>query len=209
MCFYDSHDFRVLTSYIKKSLILFCFSFLASGIPYRRLAYHYRIGTATVSNIIVKTCSAIWTELVNIHMPKQSVQNQEKIANDYFELWGFPTWIGSIDGKHCRIKCLSNTGFTRGSGSTQTVYSSGSRWQRSSKWRWHISLFSDSLIESDEYNIPPESRVPGSSYTLPYVLIGDEAYPLKTNLLRPFPSTNLTVEQKKLLIDDSVVQGNA
>lgn len=70
----------------------------------------------------------------------------------------------------------------------------GGRGRQSDGGTFHYSVI-NSLIESDEYNIPPESRVPGSSYTLPYVLIGDEAYPLKTNLLRPFPSTNLTVEK--------------
>jgi len=39
--------------------------------------------------------------------------------------------------------------------------------------------------------VPPDKELPGITIKLPYVLIGDEAYPLKTFLMRPFPSRNL------------------
>lgn len=35
-------------------------------------------------------------------------------------------------------------------------------------------------------NIPPPSRLPGSSIYFPYYLIGDAAFPLKPNIMKPF-----------------------
>ena len=33
-----------------------------------------------------------------------------RISNDFWHLWGFPVFLGAIDGKHCVIKCPSNSG---------------------------------------------------------------------------------------------------
>ncbi|CAF4889397.1 unnamed protein product [Pieris macdunnoughi] len=41
----------------------------------------------------------------------------------------------------------------------------------------------------------PASYRPGSS-TAPYVLVGDEAFPLKTYLMRPYPGTNLSTDKR-------------
>lgn len=51
------------------------------------------------------------------------------------------------------------------------------------------SQFGDAL-EYNELNIPDPRCLPGST-KFPYVLVGDEAFPLKTYLLRPFPWQNL------------------
>ena len=40
--------------------------------------------------------------------------------------------------------------------------------------------------------LPPPRALPGTDIVLPHFLVGDEAFPLKRNLLRPFPRTSLT-----------------
>ncbi len=42
-------------------------------------------------------------------------------------------------------------------------------------------------IEFRSLGIPSPERLPGSERVLPYVIVGDEAFPLKTNLMRPYP----------------------
>ncbi|XP_022165452.1 uncharacterized protein LOC111030325, partial [Myzus persicae] len=46
-------------------------------------------------------------------------------------------------------------------------------------------------LESNSLNIPPNQNLPGTNIEAPFVFIGDEAYPLKSYLLRPYPSRNL------------------
>jgi hypothetical protein len=41
-------------------------------------------------------------------VPKQGTW--ERIAKSYSELWNLPNCIGSIDGKHIRVKYFRNTG---------------------------------------------------------------------------------------------------
>lgn len=58
------------------------------------------------------------------------------------------------------------------------------------------SVFSNSsfgqAIEANSLNLPGSCPLPGtSSPSLPYVFVGDEAFPLKVNLMRPYPGKEL------------------
>lgn len=43
------------------------------------------------------------------------------------------------------------------------------------------------LIKSGEMNFPPSSTIPGVDVEIPYVVLGDEAFPLLNNLMKPYP----------------------
>ena len=47
-------------------------------------------------------------------------------------------------------------------------------------------------MENSFFNIPPPTVIPGSNIKLPYVIVGDEAFPLKPYLMRPYPAKQLT-----------------
>lgn len=51
-------------------------------------------------------------------------------------------------------------------------------------------------IDSGEINFPPPASPPGSDDPLPYVIVGDEAFPLKQNLMRPYAQRTLTHERR-------------
>jgi hypothetical protein len=53
------------------------------------------------------------------------------------------------------------------------------------------SAFGKALLQS-KLPFPADSALPGTTQpALPYVIVGDEAFPLRTNMLRPFPRKNL------------------
>ena len=52
------------------------------------------------------------------------------------------------------------------------------------------SSFGKSL-EDGSLRLPDPSPLPGASEPVPYVLVGDEAFPLRNYLLRPYPGRNL------------------
>lgn len=58
------------------------------------------------------------------------------------------------------------------------------------------------LLMNDQFKAPSPQCLPGSNIRLPFVLIGDEAYPLKKFLLRPYPSTHLDNKKKEVSIRD-------
>ena len=74
--------------------------YLASGDSQQSMSFSYRMGKATVSNIIQETCQAIWDALNEEYLrPPTSTEEWKNIANEYMELWNFPHCVGAIDGK--------------------------------------------------------------------------------------------------------------
>lgn len=65
---------------------------------------------STVPNIIIEVCKAIWNTLKFKHMPASSVDTFMSIAIEFYEKWNFPNCVGSIDGKHIRLRCPTNSG---------------------------------------------------------------------------------------------------
>ena len=55
-------------------------------------------------------------------------------------------------------------------------------------------MFTESNIfrnfEAGSFNLPPPRQILRTNITLPYVLLGDQGYPLKEYLVRPYPTDN-------------------
>lgn len=50
-------------------------------------------------------------------------------------------------------------------------------------------------LQQGTLSIPADSVLPGRSIEMPYVIVGDEAFSLKTFLRRPYPGQNLHISQ--------------
>lgn len=168
------------------------------------------MGVSTLSYIIHNTCIAIWEELVDEFMPTPTQEQLEQVAEDYKNKWKFPNCIGAIDGKHCQIKCPPGSGSSyfnylkyfsillQGVADANKKFITievGARGKQSDGGVFASSTLFN-LIESKHFNIPPSKELPNTSIEVPHVLIGDEAYPLKSYLMRPFPSRNLDPVQE-------------
>lgn len=53
-------------------------------------------------------------------------------------------------------------------------------------------------MEEGSLNFPNPEQLPGSNMFIPYFLIGDEAFPLRTDLMRPYPRRNLRAEAHRI-----------
>jgi len=163
------------------------------------------MGASTVGKIVHETCQIIWDELVNEFMPVPSQEQLEKISDDFYRRWKFPNCIGCIDGKHCQTKCPVNSGSSyfnylkyfslvlQGVADADKKFITievGARGKQSDGGIFAASTLFQ-LLNTNTFNVPPDKELPGSTIKLPHVLIGDEAYPLKNFLMRPFPSRNL------------------
>lgn len=161
-----------------------------------------RMGACTIAKIVHETCQVIWEELVNEFMPVPTKEHWEKVSVEYNDKWGFPNCIGSIDGKHCQIKCPKHSGSShfnylkyfslvlQGVADAEkkfVIVDVGARGKQSDGGTFASSKLCN-LISNNNLNLPPEKNLPGTNIKVPHVLIGDEAYPLKPYLMRPFPS---------------------
>lgn len=136
----------------------------------------------------------------------------KKISDDFFSNWQFPNCIGSIDGKHFRIMKPPHSGsefynykkyfslVLQGISDADYKFIAievGGKGRQSDGGTYHFFFKLNRLLTSNRFNVPPPQDLPGSNVSLPHVLIGDEAYPLKSYLMRPYPSGNLTIDKKK------------
>ena len=51
-------------------------------------------------------------------------------------------------------------------------------------------------IESESLVIPPPRALAGTSTMVPFMFVGDEAFPLRPNLMRPYPGRYLYLKLK-------------
>ncbi|GFQ97232.1 DDE Tnp4 domain-containing protein [Trichonephila clavata] len=56
------------------------------------------------------------------------------------------------------------------------------------------SIFGQSL-EKGTLDLPCPVEIPGTTKMLPFLFIGDEAFPLKSNLMRPYPGVALSKDK--------------
>ncbi|XP_065844727.1 uncharacterized protein [Oscarella lobularis] len=177
------------------------------------IAFSYRVGHSTVCKIISITCAALWDILrpLYIRTPK-SATDWKEISYEYESLWNFPRCIGSIDGKHIVIQAPKGGGSryfnykhthsivllaTCDAKYCFTLLNIGDYGSHSDGGVLRNSAFGKAL-ERGQLQLPPPEPIAGSGSEtpMPYVFIGDAAFPLRQNILRPYPSAHLTEAQK-------------
>ncbi|CAH1959450.1 unnamed protein product [Acanthoscelides obtectus] len=193
---------RILSAAEKLFLTL---RFLSVGMTFRSLAQSYSLGRSTVAKTIYQTLKAIWKKLVIQHMsPKLTSEVLSEISDMFFSRWQFPNCVGAIDGKHFRIQKPPRSGnpynykknfslvlqAVSDADYKFSVIEIGGKGRQSDGGTFHFSKFNE-LLTNNRFHMPPPRRLPGSNILLPHVLVGNEAYPLKTYLMRPFPSSTL------------------
>jgi len=146
-------------------------------------------------------------------MPSPTEEIFQEIAKDFNIRWNFPNCVGSIDGKHIRIKCPPNSGSQYfnykhyHSIVLQAVVDAnlkfvtvdvGAYGKQSDGGVFRYSALYQSL-ESRSLKLPEDRVLPNSELTLPYVFVGDEAYPLTTYLMKPY--SRRTLDRSKAIFN--------
>lgn len=122
------------------------------------------------------------------------------IANDFYEKWNFPNCAGSMDGKHVMIQAPISSGSEyfnyKGFFSIVlfavvdanycfTFVNTGCQ-GRISDGGVYANTTLKSLVEENALKFPEPCRLPGRSIAVPYVFVGDEAFPLQTHIMKPY-----------------------
>ncbi|XP_067950445.1 uncharacterized protein [Watersipora subatra] len=197
----DTQLRKVISAELRLTLTLL---YLATGDSIKLIAMFFRVGLSTVREIIYTTCDSIWDRLRHTYLVTPSTEDAWlDIAKGYEQTWNFPNCLGSVDGKHCQIQAPRNSGsivvlmamcdakyrFTYVDVGTPGRFSDGGTFGQSSL---------NAAMESGQLNIPSPTNLPGTSQPLPFVMVGDEAFPLKPWLMRPFPGRVVDSHGKKI-----------
>jgi len=127
-----------------------------------------------------------------------------KVARQYEENWNFPHCLGAMDGKHIHLQAPIKSGsnffnykstfsmvllalvdadynFLYADVGCQGRISDGGVFR-------NTSLFKK--LEKNDLGIPNPNNLPGRNKHVPYVFVADDAFPLKNNLLKPYPGSH-------------------
>lgn len=142
-------------------------------------------------------------------MPQTSDEWKE-IAKGFELRWNFPNCLGAMDGKHVNIKCPAKSGsfFYNYKGQFSIVLLAvvdaeykfiyidvGTNGRVSDGGVYRDSPIASALA-TNSVNIPVPRVMSDGKTTLPYVLVADEAFPLKNYLMKPYAARNLTRNER-------------
>ncbi|XP_076736083.1 uncharacterized protein LOC143414929 [Maylandia zebra] len=81
-----------------------CLRFLVTGDSFRTIAFSFRVGVSTVSQITPQAATSIWDCLVDDFMAVPSPGDWRSITEGLQERWNFPLCCAALDGKHIQTK---------------------------------------------------------------------------------------------------------
>ncbi|XP_078491756.1 uncharacterized protein LOC144747572 [Ciona intestinalis] len=184
--------------------------YLATGASQLHIGFSFRVGHTTVGMIIRECCSVLWECLVPIVLRPPTAEDWLQIADDFQKFWQCSNCIGAIDGKHIRIKAPPNSGteFYNYKGFFSIVLLAicdahyrfvlvdiGDSGRHSDG-----GIFSNSRVgkkfDKGSLSIPAPNSLAGSDINVPYYFAADDAFPLKTGIVKPYPGRHLSEDKQ-------------
>ncbi|CAN8017166.1 unnamed protein product [Ixodes persulcatus] len=179
--------------------------YLSSGDPVKDVALAFRVGISTARAAIVDTCKSLWERLRPIYMPTPNTQVWQDIAMEFQRLWQFPNCVGAVDGKHVQMQAPVRSGslyfnykkthsiVLMASADAHycfTIVDVGAYGRNSDGGVLKNSNFGIAM-EKGLLKVPGLKLLPASDVVAPHVFIGDEAFQLRDDFMRPYPGQNL------------------
>ena len=185
--------------------------YFATGSSYRELAYAFRVPHNTISTFLTDVCHAIVNEYGDEVVKVPDDEEEWRVVIDKFNTrWNFPNTIGAIDGKHIALKAPPNSG---------TVYHNYKGFfsiillalvDADYKFLWvdvgangstsDCAVFNQSELKPELENgtlgLPPPTALVGDDTLIPHFVIGDDAFPLRPWMMKPYSSRNLTNDER-------------
>lgn len=155
--------------------------------------------------IIYDTCSKIWSTLAPLVMPSPTLEQWQEIEKGFSTKWNYPNCVGAIDGKHVVFEKPPNSGslFYNYKNEFSIVLLAlvdadckfitvdvGAYGRNSDGGIFRSSRLGKKLM-SKKINFPPPKLLPQTNSMMPHVIVGDEAFPLLPNVMRPYPGPQM------------------
>ncbi|XP_066964229.1 uncharacterized protein [Macrobrachium rosenbergii] len=152
--------------------------FLAMGDSYKSLQYSFWVAHNTISYIIPETCRGIVAafEDEELQVP-QTPEAWQEVARVFEEWWNFPHVIGAIYGKHIKLRNPPRGGMH----------------YFNYKKFYSMTRLAEMLLQEGA-NLPQPEALQGqpNGSHVDYLLVGDDAFPLRNYLMKPYTKRGLT-----------------
>ncbi|XP_050519489.1 uncharacterized protein LOC126893393 [Diabrotica virgifera virgifera] len=125
------------------------------------------------------------------------------VATQFNNLWNFPQCTGVMDGKHIMIQSPEHSGsdyfnyksffsivlFIVANANYEVLYMNVGCQGRISDGGVYENTQFKRMLSEYKLNLPNNEKLPGTAMAVPYVFLGDDAFPLSPNLMKPYPGT--------------------
>lgn len=186
------------------------FRYLATGESFTSLSYAFRVGVSTIHSVVTQLNEAVWKRLQPSYMPVPTTQKWNDISESFYDICKMPHCIGSLDGKHCSIKCPPQAGsqyynykhfhsivlMAIADANSNFIMIDVGAYGRNND----SSIFNESTMGKaftlNRLNVPNPREMPDTVTVMPFYLVGDEAFPLRNNLMRPYARRQLDYSKR-------------
>lgn len=175
--------------------------YLATGETYTSLHYQFRAGKATISKFVTPVCRAILEEFGPEHLACPTTpEGWKELEAEFRQRWNVPHAVGALDGKHVAIRKPPKSGslFHNYKGFFSVVLLA--LVDAEYRFRWvdvgtegscsDAQIFNQSelkeRIEDGSIGFPEAEPIERGGPNLPYFILGDDAFALKTWLMKPY-----------------------
>lgn len=148
-------------------------------------------------------------------MPTPSKSMFESTEKVFRERWNFPNVIGCLDGKHIRIRCPKNSGslyfnyknyfsiilFALCDANYKFIAIDVGSFGREGDAGIFQKSSIGACIRNKLFNVPRPKLLPNTNIEAPHVFLGDEAFPLLDNLLKPYRRSDATLDKTKAIFN--------
>jgi hypothetical protein len=133
-----------------------------------------------------------------------------QVASDYYTRWNFPNCLGSLDGKHVIIRrpvCSGSTFFNYKHSFSIILLALvdahyrflfinvGAQGRCADAGVFKDCELNKALLDNTVH-VPDACNLPGTDQVFPYVVVADDAFPLREGIMKPFPHRNLEGKQR-------------
>ncbi|XP_063216135.1 uncharacterized protein LOC134527401 [Bacillus rossius redtenbacheri] len=183
--------------------------YLATGETMQSIAGAFNCGRATVCIIVNDTCQRLWTVLAPQYV-NRPVSHEEwlKIASDFEDKWNLPHCVGIVDCRHVSVRTQKSLFFSNKLGTGVVMlaicdnkycfnYLNIEAYDEQSGGGGLMKATDfATILENDAFALPSQCPLPGMIEPMPYYFVGDEQFPLKLNLMRPYSSKDVSEVKK-------------
>ena len=188
--------------------VAICLWRLGTNVEYRTISHLFGVGISTVCVAVHDVSRAIVESLAAQYISIPTGEGLRRIVNGFSSKWGFPQCIGAIDGSHIPIIAPSENPLDyynrKGYHSVilQALVDHEYRFlDVYVGWPGSVHdarvLANSTLYRNCESGMLPHWPRTIGNTTVPLLILGDPAYPLKSWLMKPFSDTGLTARQRK------------
>ena len=184
---------------------------LATGESYTSLSCQFRVGRSTISKFLPEVCMAIQDEFTREYLRCPTTPDEWKELERKFRIrWNVPHTLGALDGKHVALKKPKNSGalYHNYKGFFSIVMLALVDGQY--KFRWVDAGTAGSCSDAQIFNacqlkrriedgrigFPDPAPITQGGRDVPYFILADDAFALKTWLMKPYGRRMLTREER-------------